>query len=1359
MNTPRCPRCLRTCRHIPEADRYRCEPDSTRYGGWNSCGDFPRSETVEITGDVFGLATLRDRGVSIPPSLEAGALQYAWLGMGGMGVVLGLLDEQGNLQRDPVIKVLLPKRSTLVFEREARVLEYLRARKDGQAGRAGGLMSGLLRAHVQDGQEIVFQEERRTGAIQDHMKIPTALEGPAPWPLFHAWGTGTAGERELRYLVMEGIDGKLLGQAMKETEPAGRFRQLKTYFRFACKLARAVRDLHREGLVHGDIKPSNAMVDGYKEDVVLLDLGAAAVAVNGVTPAEARVWDMTYADPEDGSNWRPRFSFTKRLAPPAPSGPLAPGNPLAKNCQLTPAWDVHCLGKTLEWLMPADEDLVEVEWPDRGVSQDMVQLAREIETRVLEPMKALVPGNRPSMDEVCDWLEDFEKTQIRKQSSGHRTYLARLQQRPQEAGIGESRVLYTPLSIQERPPRPEPGPGGRVAAYRAPGTGKAVELETLFYHSDLPLVAVVGDPGVGKTTLLRHILGRGVEAALRETSPAPLEYESEPAICPPAGSAYEVPVYLHLKHDVWRHWVKHSDPFKVGLPRCIEERFGDQLAEVRGEQEQRVGFLAEPEVRWLLLLDALDEVPQRDRQQLLGAITEWVLRNHADRVRCILTCRVADWDGWPGLPALPDGSAPRTEVVLERLSGDTLQTFVRTYAGSLGFDAAQLLQELEQPGRARLKRAMQWARFAAQICRDFASPQGLADRLEETYERQLVAYLDDRHLGGPPSERVLLARDHKRTVLCWLAFVMLGERDDDGWSSTSLLDRINGLLQRAMRGEADQGVDGCRLARREVTAMLRELVRHPQRADLPEGFSGWGDDEERKLDELGRQLLYQLGVVSGMLPEIADGVHYPLDRSWWGYLASDHARSRLPLASPRERQASLRDLAKRIGFDLEAHRFDDTYEDCLFFLAEWQEDPAFLDALWRVNKLMALRCYEISGRDAQQGSIIDRLLCLEDSEPELRNGPEYRVIARRSPGRGPVRLRDLWHEVDWKAHGVEWERIEPVSERAALTEALLCGSEPRGEDGYQEVVGILPWPEAVTRWDGEELQVVREDGSVLYLLGAWLRRLLEQPGAREAWPGRVWGILFESNLDLLPPRWVKIPAGTYAVGSEEENDNPPHEVVLGKTAGELYAFPVTCGEYELLDPFHARRRFGDRVQGDGEPVVEVSWYEALVWALRNGYDLPTEALWEVAASHGGGERGGQPHVYPWGAEMPDEKRAWYDRQDHEGTSSVRDRDGEPSREAGAADWGRGGKIYDLSGNVWEWCQDWYGDIEEGSRLEDPRGPAAGGGRVLRGGSWYDFYAHSLRAAYRYDSYPLFRLNFIGFRCSRAVPLGFDPFAL
>ncbi len=149
------------------------------------------------------------------------------------------------------------------------------------------------------------------------------------------------------------------------------------------------------------------------------------------------------------------------------------------------------------------------------------------------------------------------------------------------------------------------------------------------------------------------------------------------------------------------------------------------------------------------------------------------------------------------------------------------------------------------------------------------------------------------------------------------------------------------------------------------------------------------------------------------------------------------------------------------------------------------------------------------------------------------------------------------------------------------------------------------------------------------------------------------------------------------------------------------------------------------------PVVDVSWADANAYCRWAGKRLPTEAEWE------GASRGLlEGRKYPWGDESPSKSNSHFDSLD--GPRPVRQF---PPNYFG---------LYDMAGNAWEWCSDWYGkDYYQSAPARDPQGPDTGLYRVLRGGSWADE-PKFLTCANRSWARAAERSPNIGFRCARSL---------
>ena len=215
-----------------------------------------------------------------------------------------------------------------------------------------------------------------------------------------------------------------------------------------------------------------------------------------------------------------------------------------------------------------------------------------------------------------------------------------------------------------------------------------------------------------------------------------------------------------------------------------------------------------------------------------------------------------------------------------------------------------------------------------------------------------------------------------------------------------------------------------------------------------------------------------------------------------------------------------------------------------------------------------------------------------------------------------------------------------------------------------------------------------------------------------------------------------IPAGEFQMGDSVDEISwalPVHTVYLDAFYMDVYE--VTNAQYQkFMDAtgHSAPVNYGDNFNAPEQPVVGANWYDAVAYATWAGKRLPTEAEWEKAARGGlAGKR------YPWGDDISHDDANYY------GTGGA-DVWYDTSPVGSFAPNGYG--LYDMAGNVWEWCADWYdGSYYANSPLNNPLGPDSGSGRVLRGGSWCAA-PSSLRAADRYGRLPTFTFFTVGFRC-------------
>jgi len=241
--------------------------------------------------------------------------------------------------------------------------------------------------------------------------------------------------------------------------------------------------------------------------------------------------------------------------------------------------------------------------------------------------------------------------------------------------------------------------------------------------------------------------------------------------------------------------------------------------------------------------------------------------------------------------------------------------------------------------------------------------------------------------------------------------------------------------------------------------------------------------------------------------------------------------------------------------------------------------------------------------------------------------------------------------------------------------------------------------------------------------------------------------------DSVPEGMVFVESGTFLMGDHYNEGYEPELPTHNVTVSSFYIgqHEVTQGEYHAIMGNNPAHNWG---VGSNYPVYFVTWYDAVEYCNTrstaegltpcysgtgdnitcdwntDGYRLPTEAEWEYAA------RGGQSSTGDWHYSGSNDcgTVAWYWENSHESTYPVGTKAPNDLN------------IYDMTGNVREWCWDWHDDYNSTAQT-NPHGAATGSVRVLRGGSWYDL-ASNCRVAGRSGYNPLVGNYSMGIRVVR-----------
>ncbi len=254
-------------------------------------------------------------------------------------------------------------------------------------------------------------------------------------------------------------------------------------------------------------------------------------------------------------------------------------------------------------------------------------------------------------------------------------------------------------------------------------------------------------------------------------------------------------------------------------------------------------------------------------------------------------------------------------------------------------------------------------------------------------------------------------------------------------------------------------------------------------------------------------------------------------------------------------------------------------------------------------------------------------------------------------------------------------------------------------------------------------------------------------------PGKTQGQDSTTNTAAeLNIRWVTVEGGSFMMGDPQgyDNEKPQHRVEV--SGFRMSATEVTNAQYnEFLKAMKAKGgeawnrvaesganfpRLDTRFTGDNQPVVRVSWEDAMAFCewVGNGVTLPTEAQWEYAC------RAGSTGRFCFGEDEAQlDEYAWHMGNAKQVTHAVGGK--KPNA------WG----LYDMHGNVFEWCADWNSDdYYKVSPLKDPTGPDSGYFRVNRGGCYF---IGDCRSAYRplIGDLPTHQSTTLGFRLVAPLP--------
>ncbi len=808
---------------------------------------------------------------------------------------------------------------------------------------------------------------------------------------------------------------------------------------------------------------------------------------------------------------------------------------------------------------------------------------------------------------VINNAPDLQKLAEQEREKARRGYLAELRAACQvlplaaiggdESGDAEITLDQVYIDMDTTTPKEPVKAGGQLSER------EQKPISALEAASATPRLVLLGDPGAGKSTFVRRLVGWSAEAGLGE------------AKLPDGLNADLTPILITLRDLAQRLRIADLDtlPASEKQARLLSALHDQIRAELKQLGKNALGYADAlldtlSNGRCLLVLDGLDEVPFDLRERVRETVAAALRYYHVERV--IITCRVRSYSG----PAVFNGFEAYS---LAPFDGKKIEQFTRAW-----YNTQLALRKITGKEQAE-KRAADLT-SAGLALRELASNPMLLTSMAMIHQRDIglpeqrvrlyslvvdvLARRWQKHKAGElaPSERLaaFLKDDLRlRGALTWLGYEA-HRAGGAGQSETGDLQRMEAL--HILEGREYLGEIG----------LANEFLDYvDQRAGLLVGRGG----------EPGSPSAY--GFPHRSLQEYLAGCHLIGQR--------DLLRTLYALAA----EGDTWDLAVQLG--MEESYYNRYGQNVL------------LDLAYAISQ-------SCQGQDAQQ----ERMLLWSGQAAALLGAETIRQDAGRPDG-GPRYLEQSRGQLI----GVLGGTLAPF-ERSEAGKALAALGDPRFNPG----LFYLP---------------------VEPLLG-----------------------------------FVEIPAGPFWMGSDPKEDpwadkeeQPYHAVNV--SAFYIARYPVTVAQFRA---FVERSGYQPRNPGSltgiaNHPVALVSWDDAQAYCgwlnkalraqpgvpdalrslLQDGCQirLPTEAEWEKAA------RGTDGRLYPWGNDFdPNKANTW---ETHLGTTSP-----VGCFLDGASPYG----IQDISGNVLDWCADWYGEKYYSTSVEwDPKGPEIGGHKVVRGGSW------------------------------------------